>query len=154
MAGGKGGMTPRLAVLAALAVLLACASPAPRPIVYGSDQCAHCHMTIADPRYAAELVTRTGKVVVFDDIGCLAAFLAAGNVGADAVHSTWAHDYVAPGEWVRTSALTFVRSDSLRTPMGTGLVALAQPVVADSLRTALNGSRLDWAGVLAGAPAH
>ena len=53
-------------------------------------------MTIADPRYAAELVTRTGKVLVFDDIGCLAAFLASGEVAPAAVHSTWAHDYVSP----------------------------------------------------------
>lgn len=147
-------MTMRLVLIAGLAIMLACMSPSPRPIVYGSDQCAHCHMTIADPRYAAELVTRTGKVVVFDDIGCLAAFLAAGDVSTDAVHSAWAHDYVAPDAWMRTGNLTFVRSDSLRTPMGSGLIALAQPVLADSLRMALNGSMSDWARVLADAPAH
>lgn len=111
-------------------------------------------MTISDPRYAAELVTRTGKVIVFDDIGCLAAFLAAGDMSANAVHSAWAHDYVAPDAWMRTGDLTFVRSDSLHTPMGSGLIALAQPVLADSLRLALNGSTSDWARVLADAPTH
>ena len=122
--------------------------------MYGTDQCAHCHMTIADPRYAAELVTRTGKVIVFDDIGCLAAFLATGAVAPGAVHSTWAHDYASPGEWVRTGDLSYVRSESFHTPMGSGLVALMRSQGADSLRAAVSGERLDWAQVLALAPGH
>lgn len=138
-----------MGVLAGLAVALACAAPVPRPIAYGTDQCAHCHMTLADPRYAAELVTRTGKVLVFDDIGCLAAFLATGEVARDAVYSTWAHDYASPGDWVRAGELSFVRSDAFHTPMGSGLVALARPQVGDSLSAALGGERLDWVQVLA-----
>lgn len=122
--------------------------------MYGTDQCAHCHMTIADPRYAAELVTRTGKVLVFDDIGCLATFLASGAMAPAAVHSAWAHDYVAPGEWARTGDLSFVHSDSFHTPMGSGLVALASREDADSLRAAVGGERLDWAQVLARTPGH
>jgi copper chaperone NosL len=135
-------------------MLLACASPAPRAIVYGTDQCAHCHMTIADQRYAAELVTRTGKVLVFDDIGCLAAFLASGEVAPAAVHSAWAHDYVSPHEWKRIGDLSFVQGDSFHTPMGSGVIALARAGVADSLRAAVGGERLDWAQVLARSPRH
>lgn len=146
-------MTSRLAALAGAVATLACGSPSPRPIAYGTDQCAHCHMTIADPRYAAELVTGTGKVLVFDDIGCLQAYLASG-VAPGAVHSTWAHDYAGPGAWLSTSDLSFVRSDAFHTPMGSGLVALARPQVADSVRDATGGERLDWAQVLARGPGH
>ena len=144
----------RLCTVAGLAAVVACATPAPRPIAYGSDQCAHCHMTIAEARHAAELVTRTGKVLVFDDIGCLAAYLATGDVAAGAVHSTWGHDYVSPGEWVSTADLSFVHSDSLHTPMGSGVVALARTETAESLRAAVGGDRLDWAQVLSRAPRH
>lgn len=147
-------MTSRLVVLAGVATVLACAAPAPRPIVYGTDQCAHCHMTVADPRYAAELVTRTGKVLVFDDIGCLAAYLATGAVAPGAAHSTWAHDYLTPAQWMPAGDLSFVRSDSFHTPMGSGLVALARPQVADSIRAAVGGGRLDWPQVLERIPAH
>ena len=147
-------MTTRLGLLAGIATMLACATPSPHPVVYGTDQCAHCHMTVADPRYAAELVTRTGKVIVFDDIGCLVAYLATGAVQQGSVHSTWAHDYVAPGEWVPTRDLAFVRSDSFHTPMGSGLAALARPQVADSIREAAGGERLDWTQVLARVQAH
>ena len=148
-------MTVRLAAAAGLALLLACAAPAPRPIVYGSDQCAHCHMTIADPRYAAELVTKTGKVLVFDDIGCLTAFLAAGDVAPATVHSTWAHDYLAPDAFIRTAELQFVRSTAFHTPMSSGIIAVARSSSADSLGAAAHGERLDWAQVLAVAsPSH
>ena len=147
-------MTLRPGAAAGLAVLLACATPAPRPIVYGSDQCAHCHMTIADPRYTAELVTTTGKVIVFDDIGCLSAFLAAGTVAPRAIHSTWAHDYLAPDAFLRTGELHFVHSTAFHTPMHSGIVAVAQPSSADSLGAAVGGERLDWAQVLALVPTH
>jgi len=147
-------MTSRLGMFAGVATMLACAAPAPRPIVYGTDQCAHCHMTIVDKRYAAELVTSTSKVLVFDDIGCLAAYLATGAVAPGAVQSTWAHDYLTPAEWVPARDLSFVRSDSFHTPMGSGLVALARPQVADSVRAAVGGERLDWPQVLERIPAR
>ena len=112
-------------------------------------------MTIADPRYAAELVTRTGKVLVFDDIGCLTAFLAAGDVAPGTVHSTWAHDYPAPDAFVRTAELYFVRSPAFHTPMSSGVVAFRQSSNADSLGAAVHGERLEWAQVLAvAAPSH
>jgi copper chaperone NosL len=111
-------------------------------------------MTVADPRYAAELVTRTGKTLVFDDLGCLRAYLASGAVAPGAIHSTWAHDYAAAATWLPTSGLSFVRSDAFHTPMGSGLVALAQSEVADSVRAATGGERVNWAQVLARTPAH
>ena len=144
----------RLCTVAGLAAVVACVTPAPRPIAYGTDRCAHCHMNIADHRHAAELVTKTGKVFVFDDIGCLAAYLATGDVAPDAIHSTWAHDFASPGEWVRTADLYFVRSDSLRTPMGSGLVALARAESAESLHSAVGGDAFDWPQVLSRAPRH
>jgi hypothetical protein len=99
-------------------------------------------------------VTSTGKVLVFDDIGCLGAYLASGAVAPGAAQSTWAHDYLAPAEWVPAGDLSFVRSEMFHTPMGSGLVALAHPLVADSIRAAVRGGRLDWPQVLERIPAH
>lgn len=122
--------------------------------MYGSDQCAHCHMTVADPRFAAELVMKTGKVIVFDDIGCLAAYLAGGEADPGAVHSTWAHDFFAPDAFVRTGDLHFVRSGAFHTPMSSGIIAVARISSADSLGAAVGGERLAWPQVLAAAPPH
>jgi copper chaperone NosL len=54
--------------------LLAC-RPAFEPVTYGKDACAHCRMTIMDPRFAAELIDGKGKVFKFDDVKCMRRFL-------------------------------------------------------------------------------
>ena len=52
----------RILAAALLASTLAagCSEPAPAAIVYDSDACDHCRMTIAAPAFAAQLV-RTGN---------------------------------------------------------------------------------------------
>lgn len=75
-----------------LAVVLAavgagCGHPAPRALKLGEESCTHCHMTLEDPRFGAELVTTTGKVLAFDDAGCLATFLSTGGIPAERIHS-------------------------------------------------------------------
>lgn len=140
---------------AAVAVATACAAPAPRAIAYDTDECAHCHMTIADPRLAAELVTGTGKTYVFDDPGCLADFLAAGRVDASAIHSLWIADYTSPdGRLLPADQAWLVRSDAIRTPMDHGLAATPTAAAAESLRGARGGEVVRWAEVTATAGAE
>lgn len=134
------------------AAALACASPGPTPIAFGEAACDHCHMTIVDQRFAAELVTRTGKVFAFDDAGCLAAFTVSGSVGPEQVHSAWVTDFRLPGTLVPAQDAVFLRTDAVRTPMGSNLLAVPR-AAGDSLQTALGGTLLDWAQVLAEARA-
>ncbi len=133
---------------AAVAVAAACGTPAPRAIAFGQDECDHCHMTIADRRTAAALVTRTGKTYVFDDIGCLARFVASGGVRAADVAGYWVHDFLAPDSVLPVAAARFVRADRLHTPMGSGLAATRAGDL-ERLRALLGGTRLDWPQVLA-----
>ena len=140
-----------LAVLAPLALAaLACARPAPRPIALGQENCRHCHMTISDPRFAAELVTTKGRVYVCDDVGCLTAFVRQGKVPASQVHSLWVYDYLEPDSLLDARRATYLRSDSLRTPMASGLAALRPGAAADSLRARLGGDLLSWDQLPAG----
>ncbi len=109
-------------------------------------------MSIADPRFAAELVTRTGKVFYFDDAGCLAAFAVGGTVTPDRVHSAWVTDFRAPGTLIPAQDAAYLRTDRVQTPMGSNLLAVPR-AAADSLQAALGGTLLDWAQVLAQARA-
>jgi copper chaperone NosL len=139
-----------LGAATAVAVAAACAGPAPRAIAYGTDECAHCHMTVADHRLAAELVTVTGKTYVFDDPGCLADFLAAGQVDRQAIHSLWLADYTAAAERLLPAEDAWlVRSDAIRTPMDNRLAATPTPESAESLRVRLGGEVVRWADVAA-----
>ena len=126
---------------------LACARPGARAIAYGEEACRHCHMTITDPRFAAELVTRTGKVYVFDDVGCLAAFVREGTVAAADVEALQVFDYLAPDSMLDARQAAFLQVDSLATPMSSGVVALRPGPQADSLRLRWGGSFLSWAAV-------
>ena len=147
-------MTPGGAHALAAALLsaaaFACGTPGPVPIAFGAADCTHCHMTIADPRFAAELVTRTGKVFAFDDAGCLATFAVSGPVGPEQVHSAWVTDFRHPGTLIPAQDARFLRTDRVQTPMGSNLVAVPR-AAADSLQAALGGTLLDWGDVLAAA---
>jgi copper chaperone NosL len=103
-------------------------------------------MTLADPRFAAEALTRTGKAIVFDDVACLAAWLAENR---DRVASSWVVNFAAPAEWLRADSAIYLQSDTLRTPMASGLAALDPGRQADSVRSSLGGRLLNWSEVLA-----
>lgn len=146
-------MRPRVAAarggLTALGLLLAaCGRPGPQPIAWGAQECDWCHMAVVQPAFAAQLVLRTGKAYVFDDPGCLAAFVREGSVAADAVHSLWVQDYLDPdAPPLRVEDAVFLRSDALRTPMDHRLAALRPGPRADSLRAALGGELVGWGEV-------
>ena len=141
-----------LAVVAA--TVAACAAPGPRPVAFGAELCSHCHMTVADERFVAQLVTRTGKVLVYDDAGCLATALAKGTMAETQVHSLWVTDYFDPAELLRAEDAWFVRSDAMHTPMASGLAAVGSATQADSLAAALGGTILRWEAVLATSAGH
>ncbi len=124
-----------------------CGHPAPRPLVEGAEVCAHCHMTMVERRFAAELVSTTGRVTPFDDVGCLAM----GVIAADSnrIASLWAADFLAPDSLVAVERMVFLRTDALRTPMNYGMIAVRPGPAADSLAQALGGVRLSWQDVMA-----
>src|SRR5512140_3034518 len=70
---------PVLALLLAMASGLACSGGPPGPATLDTkhDACAWCRMGASDARFAAQLVAPSEEPRFFDDIGCLAAFLAA-----------------------------------------------------------------------------
>lgn len=139
----------RGALMAAALALAACGSPKPAEIAFGSAVCDHCHMTIAEQRFSAQLVTTRHRTRLFDDAGCLAAFVASGEVPREQIHSLWVSDYLEPGTLLPADSALFVRSDSLQTPMNSHVVAVGRRAAADSLARASSGVTLTWAEVLA-----
>lgn len=138
--------TPLLVLL-----LLACTAAGPVPLRWGEEACRHCHMTLADRRFGAELVGVTGRTYAFDDAGCAAEFVATGGIAESEIGSAWVVDLLAPDSLLDAATAAFVRSDSFPTPMGSGIVATRTPGAADSIATASAGTRLTWSDVLASA---
>ncbi|MHB2034097.1 MAG: nitrous oxide reductase family maturation protein NosD, partial [Gemmatimonadaceae bacterium] len=122
----------------------------PRPIAYGRDVCAYCLMQINDARYAAELVTHTGKVYTFDSIECLVSYyqtLDAAHRGA--VESLWVSDYAHPGTLIAATSAAYLRAAGPGSPMGRGMMAAADSVSLTPLRPQAADTIMTWSDVLA-----
>jgi copper chaperone NosL len=140
--------SPLCAVVLAAAVMVGCSAPGPGPIQYDSDVCDHCHMTISDPAFAAQLVTRSGKVYRFDDPTCLASFVASSSVAPADVHSIWMNDHRRPDTFVRAQDAFFVVSDRIRAPMNGRTAAFTAHTDAASLQSAVGGQLQRWTDIL------
>jgi nitrous oxidase accessory protein len=130
----------------AAAAVWACGAHRPGRIVYGGDACAHCHMTISDPRFAAQLITSKGKMLAFDDIGCLVTYARTRLPGVPAPE-VWVNDFLSPDSILEGTHAVFLQADSIATPMGSHLLALRRGPRADSLRAALGARLLTWSQV-------
>ena len=135
-------------MLLSLGLVLACSPRGPKDIRYGEELCDYCHMTITDPAFAAQLVTSTGKVHVFDDIGDLASFTTEGRVPVDEIHGIWVNLFLHPADRIPVDDAVFLQSDRLRSPMSNGLAAFRSGDTADSLRGEIGGQIMMWRDVL------
>jgi copper chaperone NosL len=89
----------------------------PAPIAWDREVCAHCGMLISDPAFAAQLHTRDGQVMSFDDPGCLLSYE---QMHAPDIHARWFHHH--DGErWIAGARVAFRTVP--RSPMGYGLAA-------------------------------
>ncbi len=143
-----GGGAKAAAGLALIVALSACGDPEPRPVEVGVDRCEHCLMTIADDRYAAEILTPTGRVYVFDSVECMLAHLDHEMEG-ERVHSTWVTDFSRAPALVRGDLAYYLVSESLPSPMGLGITAFAQAADRNEALASYGGRALDWSEVQA-----
>ncbi len=130
-----------LIVCMIVCMLPAGCSPSERPLNVGVDQCEYCLMTVSDERYGGEVVLTTGKVLPFDSVECLAAYLNEQPVEA---HSIWVVDYMQPGLLIPVEQAAFVQSEALRSPMGMNLTAFSAEAAADR---PVKGRWMNWAEV-------
>ena len=133
-----------LAALAVIAVAGACATAMPREIVLHEDNCEFCRMTITDARFGAQVITNTGRQLVFDSPECLAGFLA--KTDAAVIASTWVLDAEHLGTWIPAESAGYLVDASLRGPMGR-ITAFASPQAAVAAQSQLGGVAIDWAAI-------
>jgi len=136
---------PRAAVLGlALATLTSCANVQPRALVLNTDECGYCRMTISDRRFGAQVITTTGRQLVFDSAECVAGFLA--SAPAESIASVWVLDAQSPGTWIPAERAGYLVDATLRGPMGR-VTAFATPEHASSAVAALGGHTLSWVAI-------
>ncbi len=93
----------------------------PPEILYGQDVCSNCNMIISEENYASAYWTADGVARRFDDTGEMLQFM---QSSPEERASTWVHD-VNTAQWLRAEDAWIVMNAGLMTPMGTGIVAVA-----------------------------
>src|SRR5262249_17785658 len=127
----------------------------PPAIVYGQAECEFCKMIISEEAFASAVViaSAAGQThkFAFDDIGCLLEFLSQPERG-DVLRS-YVHDYDTHA-WLDAAQATFVRGESLQTPMASHVAACATRAGAERLLKRYPGSTLRFERLPAGPTAQ
>jgi copper chaperone NosL len=121
-------------------------NPKPEAIQPGKDSCAECKMTIMDPKFGAEIVTKQGKVYKFDDVHCVAIFFEHRRVELGDIDQTLFVDFNNANEFIKAKNAEFVVSSLFKTPMGGNAAAFKDKAAAEKKSAELAGSRItNWA---------
>lgn len=125
-------------------LLIGC-TPEPRPINFGSDECAYCKMMITDSEFASQIVNQQGKAYKFDSIECMAAYAVTNH--DDNVHSVWVPDFNNSDEWILADKAVYLHSETLRSPMGLFLSAYTDRPSAEKMQAEYGGTIIDFSEV-------
>ncbi|MFO8146857.1 MAG: nitrous oxide reductase accessory protein NosL [Bacteroidota bacterium] len=106
-----------------IGMLLVSCSNEPEPIVYGSDHCSYCKMTIVSKAHSAQMVTKKGKQIKYDAIECMVQDNLK-NYEASEIAIMLVADYEEPGSMLPAQEASFVIDEKINSPMGANLAAL------------------------------
>ena len=115
-----------------------------QPIVYGSDACHFCKMTIVDKQHASELVTNKGKAFKFDAIECLVNYINAGDVDTNEIGLLLVSNYPEKDHLVDAKTATYLISEKIPSPMGYNLSAFEKKEEAEKTHKAKGGQIYTW----------
>jgi len=135
----------KVALVAGLLVLfVSSCSNKPQPFNYGKDVCDNCKMTIVDPKFGGELITKKGKVYKFDDAACLIHFLKSGPVRESEISQRLLINFQKQNDFVDVNKAFLVVSPELRTPMGGDAAAFVSQQEAEKMKNTTTGEIRNW----------
>ncbi len=129
---------------------------APRSLRVGVDVCPYCNMTILDARYSAQMVTNTGKVYNYDDVGCLLDHVLSYGGPKVAPKELYVADLAVSerreARLIAVNQAHFLFNERIRTPMGVGLLAFSSNTALEAYlkeRPQHAGEKLRWNDLVA-----
>lgn len=92
----------------------------PQAIHEDVDVCVICNMQVKDDAFATQIITKEGKSLKFDDIGCMNEWKS--QNGTSEIGMEYVRDY-NDKEWIEYDKAAYVYDASIRTPMAYGLIS-------------------------------
>jgi copper chaperone NosL len=127
-------------------ILAACSEKGPEPVKLNTDHCDFCKMTIADLKFATELITVKGRVYKFDDLHCLVGYVKA-NKEATSGARLFVADFVSPEKFIDATKAYYIRNGELRSPMGGNTAGFSNQQDASSNAARLQAEAASWQDV-------
>lgn len=112
------------------------------------DMCTECKMAISEKQFAAQFLTQDGDAVKFDDLGCLAQYLATHSQQGNHIAAFFVADYETR-QWLPATSAFYVYSTKFQTPMQGGFAAFRERSQAEAAAQAKQGRLRTWEEVLA-----
>ena len=133
------------AAVATIAILaLNSCSVKPTPFQIGKDLCEDCKMTIMDPKFGGEILTKKGRVFKFDDVHCLSHYIKSGSIKQQDIAQTVFVDYENSQHFLDAKSSYFVVSPQLKSPMNSNAAAFSSKENATAKATATGGQVRTW----------
>ncbi len=110
-------------------LLISCSQTGAEAIKLHKDNCDFCKMTIADGRFAAELITDKGRVYKFDDVSCMLRY--ANQNKKHNYRQKYVNDYCADNVLIDAATAFFIYSDKVRSPMRGDIAGFSSKESAD-----------------------
>lgn len=123
-------------------------STEPEPINFGTDQCELCRMTISDPRFGAEIVTKKGKIYKFDAAECMLNYIGTEKTKYQEVAGFYVIDSSNPKQLEDASLCYYLISENFPSPMGANLSAYLKQENAISQQMRYGGELKTWEQII------
>lgn len=116
----------------------------PQPFAYGKDICDDCKMTIMEPKFGGEIITKKGKIYKFDDSHCMIHFMKNGSVKESEIAQTVFIDYSNEKNFIDVKSGFFVVSPQLKSPMNGNTACFSTKEIAEQKAKESNGTLKTW----------
>jgi copper chaperone NosL len=120
----------------------------PQPIKVGTDACSFCKMSVADKHFGAELITKKGKIYKFDDLQCMIGFLKDKTIQTGDVEKMYVVDYQAPYGLIDLETAFLLKSEKLRSPMGSNIAGFLSEKHFEKNKDSLSGESIQFKALL------
>lgn len=137
-----------LMVIASIFVV-ACSGETYKPVAINedTDHCEICNMAIKDDQYATQIITKEGRSLKFDDLGCLHEWQV--ENGTETIGATFVRDYNSL-QWIKYEKAYYVYDASNQTPMAYGVISFEKQEDAKQYVTEHSAGTVMTATELAG----
>ena len=139
----RSGKASAVMLLLCTVVLFSC-NAGPEPLRIGVDNCAYCRMTLSDQRFGAEIITKKGRLLKFDDSHCVLAYLSQ-SLPEKELKAVYFVNYSGPHDLISAGKAFFLKADQLQSPMGGNMAAFAGQAELEQVQQQYHGQVMTWA---------